>query len=293
MFWSVPVLALFAAGLPAADEKPDRKDDGLNGVVVKMDAKDHAVTIRLKDADGKEVEKTFAVGDGLQVTDESGKASSLDAVQPGDVVVAVERGGRLAELRRASREQRRVFDVDRFLERHDKNKDGFIQRDELPERLQHAFDELDTNKDGKLSREELERGAALLQRQRRPADVIDVLVENADCDEDCAKELQFMYDRLRKLDRNNSGKIDPAALKETRDRLVAARVDEILKDLDANGDGKISRDEARGWVKQDFDKIDTNKDGFIDRDELLKAASERPAVGEKDPGPAPTKPLDK
>ena len=45
-----------------------------------------------------------------------------------------------------------------------------------------------------------------------------------------------------------------------------------------NHDGKISREEARGRLKRDFDKIDLNKDGFIDRDELLKAARERAAT---------------
>ena len=49
----------------------------------------------------------------------------------------------------------------------------------------------------------------------------------------------------------------------------------MIEDLDANKDGKISKDEARGRLKEDFDKIDLNKDGFIDREELIKAASER------------------
>jgi Ca2+-binding EF-hand superfamily protein len=52
-------------------------------------------------------------------------------------------------------------------------------------------------------------------------------------------------------------------------------VDNIIKELDANKDGKIAKDEARGWIKTNFDRIDANKDGFVDRQELLRAATER------------------
>jgi Ca2+-binding EF-hand superfamily protein len=167
------------------------------------------------------------------------------------------------------------IDVDRLIKEYDKNGDGFLQRDEVPGYLREHFDKLDTNKDGKLSREELEQGAALLQPKRQPSDVVFILIEMSDSDESCASELQRIYDVLRKLDKNNTGKIDPAALKAVRLELVEERVDAIIKELDTNKDGKISRDEARGMLKQNFDLIDTNKDGFIDRAELLRAATER------------------
>ncbi len=192
-------------------------------------------------------------------------------------------------------QERKPFDADHFLERYDANKDGFIQREELPERLRHAFDQIDTNKDGKLSRDELEKGYVLLQRQHRPADVIQVLVEMSDADENSRQELQFIYDQIRKLDKNHDGKIDDGELKAAREKIVADRVDEIFQDLDANKDGKISKDEARGRVKENFDKIDLNKDGFIDRNELLKAASERmtpPAPAKEEQTPTkPKKPI--
>jgi hypothetical protein len=49
------------------------------------------------------------------------------------------------------------FNLDQFIKRFDKNKDGFLDRSECPEPLQRVFDRLDLNKDGKLSRAELER----------------------------------------------------------------------------------------------------------------------------------------
>jgi Ca2+-binding EF-hand superfamily protein len=167
------------------------------------------------------------------------------------------------------------LDVDRLLKEYDKNGDGFLQRDEVPPYLREHFDKLDTNKDGKLSREELEQGAAYLQPKRRPSDAVFVLIESSDIHEDSQAELQRIYDLLRKLDKNNTGKIDSDALKAVRQELLEERVDNIIKELDTNKDGKISRDEARGHLKTNFDKIDTNKDGFLDRQELLRAASGR------------------
>jgi Ca2+-binding EF-hand superfamily protein len=167
------------------------------------------------------------------------------------------------------------FDIDQLIKDYDKNGDGFLQRDEVPAYLRDHFDQLDTNKDGKLSREELEKGVAFLQPRRRPSDFLYILIETSDCDDDCAGEIQRVYDTLRKLDKNKDGRIDPEELKAARQEMLEERVDNIIKELDANKDGRISRDEARGPIRRNFDKLDTNKDGFIDREELLRAASER------------------
>jgi Ca2+-binding EF-hand superfamily protein len=53
-----------------------------------------------------------------------------------------------------------------------------------------------------------------------------------------------------------------------------------FKTLDTNGDGMISRDEAKGhaWLEKHFDEIDTNHDGQISKDEL--AAWRRAHQGE-------------
>jgi Ca2+-binding EF-hand superfamily protein len=168
--------------------------------------------------------------------------------------------------------------VDQLFKDYDKNKDGYLTPDELPERLRHYFKQMDTNKDGKLSREEVEKGIAYLQPRRRPSDMIYVLIEMSDCDDDCAGEVQRAYDILRKLDTNKDGKIDADELKAMRHQLARDRVDALFKELDTNKDGKISRAEAKGQIKANFDKLDTNKDGFIDREELLQGALEKPAT---------------
>jgi Ca2+-binding EF-hand superfamily protein len=170
------------------------------------------------------------------------------------------------------------FDLDGFFKDYDKNRDGYLQREELPPDLQRAFPQLDRNKDGRLSREELSQGILHLQPRRRPSDVVYVLIEMSDCDEDCTAEVQRAYDILRKLDTNKNGKIDPEELKAERERIIKHRVDSLFKQLDANNDGRISREEAKGQIREHFDEIDRNRDGFIEPAELLKAASERPAT---------------
>jgi len=172
---------------------------------------------------------------------------------------------------------RPLVDVDAFMAEYDRDKDGYLTKDEMPDWLHYNFDRLDTNKDGKISKQELEKGMAYLSQRRRPSDVVMILVEMSDCDECAAEELQRAYDFLHKLDKNKDGKLDADEVKAGRERLVKDRVDGIIKRLDTDKDGKISRKEAKGLIKEHFDQLDTNKDGYVDRDELTAGAAAKPS----------------
>lgn len=169
-----------------------------------------------------------------------------------------------------------AFDVEAFIRDYDRNKDGYLSKDELPERFRHNFDKLDTNKDGKLSAEELRKGEVYLHPRRRPSDVVFVLVEMSEGDDSCVGELQTIYDFLRRLDSNKDGKIHADELKAARVELIKRRVNAIFRELDTDKDGKISREEAKGRIKRYFDELDSNKDGFVDHGELSRAAAEKP-----------------
>lgn len=46
---------------------------------------------------------------------------------------------------------------------------------------------------------------------------------------------------------------------------------ELLEKMDANEDGKLSKEEIKGRLKDNFDKIDTDEDGFISEEEFENA----------------------
>lgn len=48
---------------------------------------------------------------------------------------------------------------------------------------------------------------------------------------------------------------------------------------DANGDGKLTKDEAPPPIQEHFDELDTNKDGALDRQELQAAHAKRGGPG--------------
>jgi Ca2+-binding EF-hand superfamily protein len=134
------------------------------------------------------------------------------------------------------------------------------------------------NKDEK----NLDKKPTSQETRRRPSDVVFILIETSDVDEDSTAELQRIYDVLRKLDKNKDGKIDPEELKVVREKLIDERVDHILSKLDADKDGRISKDEAKGRIKEHFDRLDLDKDGYISRDELRQAITSRSRSSGKD-----------
>ena len=56
---------------------------------------------------------------------------------------------------------------------------------------------------------------------------------------------------------------------------------QILTELDQDEDGKISKTEAKGPLKNDFAKIDANEDGFISEAEFDEAPKPKGKPGGK------------
>ena len=104
---------------------------------------------------------------------------------------------------------------------------------------------------------------------------------------------------FEKSDRNGDGQLDrdevrtlqgvfrqrlgtpPAPLGSTPDEVIA----NLLKQFDANKDGKLAKDEVKGRIAEAFDKIDQNQDGQLDRKEL-RFLAERTLAQQK-AGPVP------
>jgi len=106
-------------------------------------------------------------------------------------------------------------------------------------------------------------------------------------------ELAGATGSLRRLDRNEDGKVTPDELggrkaktdtdgpAERRDPRARDRDGgresrrggsgrpsaKGLREMDANGDGKLARDEVPGFMKERWDFMDTDGDGFLDKQE--------------------------
>jgi Ca2+-binding EF-hand superfamily protein len=106
-----------------------------------------------------------------------------------------------------------------------------------------------------------------------------------------AKEIDAASASLAKLDKNRDGQItsDEArpAMSEGRGggpgggrgpqegspADIAEETVKVLMAFDANGDGKLSKDELPERFQGIFDRADVNKDGFLTPDEIRKVAA--------------------
>jgi uncharacterized protein YpmS len=99
---SAAVLAFCVAGASADDKNKDEKDqtkgEKQKATIIKVDAKNSTITVKMKDKDGKEVEKKFRLTDEVRYFDSTGKAAAIDIFQLGNQVLVVEREGKLVEV---------------------------------------------------------------------------------------------------------------------------------------------------------------------------------------------------
>jgi len=65
---------------------------------------------------------------------------------------------------------------------------------------------------------------------------------------------------------------------------------QLISELDSNSDNKLSKNEAKGPLINDFSKIDANNDGFLTAKELENAPMPSPrGQGKRDQGNRPPK----
>jgi hypothetical protein len=111
-FCAVIALALLMGSLRAAekaanDNKPQR------GEVTNVDTGAGTLTVKLRDQDGKEVEKTFKLTGEAKFYRADGQATELNAFRSGDQIVLLARKGAVSELRQAGKPVRaEILDMD-------------------------------------------------------------------------------------------------------------------------------------------------------------------------------------
>lgn len=175
------------------------------------------------------------------------------------------------------------FDAKKFIKDHDKNNDNKLSREELPKKLRDGFKQIDRNKDGKLDSKELQRHASRMVRRRpRIVEVVYFAIDAPRSPKITLKELQEAYEVLRKLDKDGDGKLEEKDIRAFHKERLTKRIDTMIKNLDNNDDGKISKDEARGMLVDRFKKLDSNNDDFLDKQELHAALMPKGKSARKD-----------
>jgi Ca2+-binding EF-hand superfamily protein len=130
-----------------------------------------------------------------------------------------------------------------------------VTRAGLAGQLDSSFNNLDANKDKSLDRSEIEAAQARNVAQAKA---------------EIAKRVEAEFTRL---DGNKDGQLSLAEFKNAAASPRVPPVEELVKQLDRNGDGKVTQEEYRALPLANFDRIDTNKDGSISAQEQSAAKS--------------------
>lgn len=65
--------------------------------------------------------------------------------------------------------------------------------------------------------------------------------------------------------------VSTAQSQNKKERKAPPTFAQLLKEMDANEDGKLAEKEIRGPLKENFDTVDADEDGYITEEEFKKA----------------------
>ncbi|HEY2039762.1 MAG TPA: EF-hand domain-containing protein [Edaphobacter sp.] len=158
----------------------------------------------------------------------------------------------------------------------DRNQDGVLTKDEVPERLQGLLSRADADHDGKLTPAEI-RASATSQAAPRgraqhsgDATRMDPILNALDADHDgilSASEIAAAPTALKTIDKDGDGELSSAELRP-KQMTPTDRAKHMLDEWDTNKDGKITKPESHDRMQSQFESIDTNHDGVLTEDEL-------------------------
>lgn len=92
-------LAFFLVGTVRADDQNTKKDQK-KATITKVDPQKQTITVRMKNDEGKDVDKTFTLTEDVRMFDDTGKVVAIDFFQSGNDVLVIEREGKLVELKK-------------------------------------------------------------------------------------------------------------------------------------------------------------------------------------------------
>lgn len=182
----------------------------------------------------------------------------------------------------------------------DKNSDGQLTEDEIPDEQKGVFKALlgssDEDGNGQLSADEFKAGLAKIQQTPPAAPfgdpskgfpggpmgmMSDAIFKALDADGDgtiSADEIANAAETLKALDTDGDGAISrqetmPQGAGQGFASGPGAQIKIYLKRLDTNGDGKLTEDEVPEGFKAQFGTLDADGDGSLDESELEQGMS--------------------
>ncbi|MBF0309518.1 MAG: EF-hand domain-containing protein [Magnetococcales bacterium] len=178
--------------------------------------------------------------------------------------------------------------ADEMMKKMDQDGDGSINSAEAKGPLSKMFSGADTDGNGKLDSAELQKAMEAFQNQIKgqkglgappsAADLIAKMDKDGDGDLSGEEAEGPLADRFAKADTNGDGKVDQKELEADMKTMrkeggpgksgQAPSSQDLLKLLDANGDGTLAADEMKGPLSKQFGRIDANGDGKVTQDEL-------------------------
>jgi len=151
----------------------------------------------------------------------------------------------------------------------DRDGDGKVSREEFMAERAEDFDEFDENKDGYIEDEEFE--SFVERKVDRAMRRVKLRTEHKMAQ--LSERLNELGDRLQlRLGDLEHMKLDLGpAFSGFRFRFDGPDSAEMIKRLDKNGDGTLSREEFEARPKDPFDFLDKNGDGELSEEELENA----------------------
>ncbi|MCC7509092.1 MAG: EF-hand domain-containing protein [Planctomycetes bacterium] len=176
-------------------------------------------------------------------------------------------------------------ELGRLLREHDANQDGKLDKSELGD--EEVLKKLDKDEDGLLTLQEMlaDREAvntALKAKAKAVYAEEFSILDRDDSGKLNSEELGDKYGTLLKDgDTDKDGELNAAEFAAAREKAAASAkpaddrpqrksAEDMIKEADKDGDGKISKEEAPERLKQAFDKIDADGDGFLTKEEVDK-----------------------